>query len=246
MRSQNSSIAKATKAIIEEASELLFSRLPVSDSLVEFVSFTPYLAAQNTRGPAAWMMGLHPSHRLWHAGGLAFCSKCGSVCMGVSKTELFRECGHRGRVKDSLARVRAPLSVKNKVIPPGSEGRIRRLIKGKIDYGRARWPDGTAKDVVIPPSRFIPVRKADPVSFSSAVESSAGVLPESSSSFATCDAIAGPSRIFIPQVPKRAFFWLYEDDDVLEEQADPPVKRSRFRALEDFRGETGADSELSQ
>ena len=76
--------------------------------------------------------------------------------------------------------------------------------------------------------------------------SSAGVLPESSSPFSRFDAIAGPSSICVPQVPKRAFFWLYDEDESLEEQANSPVKRSRFRAIQDSRGETGAESELSQ
>ena len=65
------------------------------------------------------------------------------------------------------------------------------------------------------------------------MESQAGCRPESSSSFATVDVIAG-STLFVTKVPKRQFFWIGDqDDDDLEEQVEQPARKSRFRAIED-------------
>ncbi len=103
-----------------------------------------------------WMMNLHPSHRLWTAGGLAFCSECGAVSQGGSKTRLSQACGTKKGKISTRPRLIGP-NPKACKMPAGSIWRTRQLLAGKLrGVGKSVWPNGTNGKTIIVPSRIFP------------------------------------------------------------------------------------------
>ena len=115
----------------------------------------PALASSANRPPqGSWILKLHSSHRLWAAGGLAFCSECGAVSQGLQKTRLSLCCGSKPG-KSSTRPKLIGQSSKARKMPGGSQWRIKKLLSGSL-VGMPRWPDGTSKEVTIVPARVFP------------------------------------------------------------------------------------------
>ena len=97
----------------------------------------------------SWMMHLHPSHKLWTAGGLALCSECGAVSQGDRGTRLSLGCGtKRGKVT-TRPRLVGQHSRACKM-PAGSIWRTKHLLAGKLrGVGKTVWPNGTAGSVIL-------------------------------------------------------------------------------------------------
>ena len=110
-------------------------------------------------------MNLHPSHKLWTAGGLAFCSVCGAVSQGtfsLDKSRLSLTCGSKpGRIT-TRPRLIGQHSRLCKM-PAGSIWKVQQLLSGRLrGVGKSVWPDGTPGGTVLVPSRLFPY----PVEFS--------------------------------------------------------------------------------
>ena len=104
-----------------------------------------------------WMMLTHPSHRLWLAGGLAFCSECGSVSAGA-RNRLFERCGSRPGKQTTRPRLVGQSSDRPSKMPAGSIYRTKKLLQGVLKpTGRKLWPNGTPGQVTIVPTRFFPL-----------------------------------------------------------------------------------------
>ena len=101
-------------------------------------------------------MNLHPSHKLWLAGGLAFCSQCGSVSAGTVKTRLSVPCGSKPGKKTTRPKL-VGQTASGASMPAGSVYRTKKLLRGELKgTGKANWPDGTRGNVAIIPTRVFP------------------------------------------------------------------------------------------
>ena len=238
LASANAVVSKASLSVLKDARVSLIDRLPQKFHMQ--VSTPGSVAAQVKPDTPVWMLSLHPSHTLWQAGGISFCSVCGLLSSGWSKnSNLHRVCGSKFGKRKGLD-TSAP-SIRR--LPAGSEGRLRRLTKGKLPWCFEAWPNGAKKDVKIPPIRLFPNKRG----WSPAVSSAPRDLPQassasSSSSFATVDVVAGPSICHVPRVPKRPFFWLEDvqpgsEDTVSLPQARPKrrIRGKQTLAIEDAR-----------
>jgi hypothetical protein len=124
-----------------------------------------------------WMLAVDSSHTLYVAGGLLFCSKCGTIASMPRKSRLHEIC--------------IPLpeySPQNPSQKHGSLSRIAGLLGGSITSTHlSRWPNGADKRIRIKPLRFHPrapqvVRNEDaPVSQDSEVARSRSIFPGGSS-----------------------------------------------------------------
>ncbi len=146
--------AEAKKAIYEAAQQYV-ERLPLKGTTLRTAPILiPSLARSAREVTSPWIKKLHHSHKLWAAGGLAFCSECGAVSSGGRKTRLSLVCGS----KPGMRTTRPKLIGEGKMarrMPGGSEWRIKKLLSGTL-VGKSRWPDGTSKEVTIVPTRVFP------------------------------------------------------------------------------------------
>ena len=206
----------------------LVDRLPQKFQMQ--VSAPGSVVAQVKPDAPIWMLiSLHPSHTLWQAGGICFCSVCCLLSSGWSKnSNLHMNCGSKFALRKGLDASR-PTRLR---IPSGSQGRLRRLSKGELPWSFDAWPNGAKKDEKFPPVRVYPNKKgwnkeAPPVP---AVTPPQAFGVSSNSSFAVADVVAGSTVCQILRVPKRPFFWL-EDDVAGSEGAviDPSQARPKKR-----------------
>ena len=126
-------------------------------TLVSASLFQPATPSSASFHPSRnWLMNLHPSHRLWTAGGLAFCSECGALSQGCSRTRLSIGCGTRSGKKTTRPRQvgQNPRPCKT---PAGSVWRTKQLLAGRLrGVGKSEWPDGTPGSTIAVPSRIFP------------------------------------------------------------------------------------------
>lgn len=95
--SHNFQQAKQGKANVKEARHYLFKFMPLAGTTFATANqFNPVTLSDISRSqvhsPKRWMLQFHPSHVLWLAGGVCFCSGCGSINSTPRKTLLSEEC----------------------------------------------------------------------------------------------------------------------------------------------------------
>ena len=105
----------------------------------------------------AWVKKLNPSHKLWSAGGLAFCQECGAVSKGLIRTRLSDYCGSRPGRSTTLPKLIGQGKMARNM-PGGSEWKIRSLLSGHL-AGSKEWPDGDSKEVIKVLVRVFPTSK---------------------------------------------------------------------------------------
>ena len=155
-------------AVIRAAALRYASDLPKIGTSGSSLPQNPCSASSSGSVPVRnWMMNLHPSHKLWTAGGLAFCSQCGAVSQGGSKTRLSLVCGSRSGKSTTRPRL-VGQNVKACRMPAGSMWRTKQLLCGKLrGVGKSVWPNGTPGRVTIVPSRIFPHPVAESTGISS-------------------------------------------------------------------------------
>ena len=89
--------ASSKEAIKAAAAAKYVETLPKKGTTVRTAPPSHPAVASSAHRPSqgSWILKLHASHKLWAAGGLAFCSECGAVSQGVKKTRLSLCCGSR-------------------------------------------------------------------------------------------------------------------------------------------------------
>ena len=152
---EHSQVKAQAKVAIQQAALKYAEQLPKKGTTIRTVpARQPSVASSVTVPTCSWIMKLHPSHRLWAAGGLAFCSSCGAVSAGGRKTRLSLLCGSRpGKVTTRPKLIGEGRQAKT--MPGGSEWRTRKLLAGTL-VGKSRWPNGVSKEVTIIPARVFP------------------------------------------------------------------------------------------
>ena len=123
----------ASLKVIRAAALQYAENLPkVGTTLASATLFQPATASRATFHPSNnWLVNLHPSHRLWTAGGLAFCSECGAVSQGTSKGRLSLGCGTKlGKVTTRPRLIgQNPRASK---MPAGSVWKTQQLLSGML------------------------------------------------------------------------------------------------------------------
>ena len=150
-------------AAIKQAALQYVETLPKKGTTLRTVPPPPLALARSARAPpsGSWVLKLHASHKLWAAGGLAFCQSCGTVSQGVRRTRLSIVCGSKpGKTTTRPKLIGQGQQARN--MPGGSEWRIRKLLSGNL-AGMDEWPDGTSKEVTIVPARVFPYPVAFPI-----------------------------------------------------------------------------------
>ena len=152
---EHSQVKAQSKEAIRQAALKYAEQLPKKGTTIRTVPASqPAVASSVTAPTCSWIMKLHPSHRLWAAGGLAFCSFCGAVSAGGRKTRLSLICGSRpGKVTTRPKLIGEGRQAKK--MPGGSEWRTRKLLAGTL-VGKSCWPNGVSKEVTIVPARVFP------------------------------------------------------------------------------------------
>ncbi len=143
-------------AAIKIAALQYVENLPKKGTTIRTAPILQPSLARSARVPnlSNWVLKLHPSHKLWAAGGLAFCQECGAVSQGNRKTRLTSMCGSRPGKRTTRPKLIGE-GKQAKKMPGGSEWRTRKLLSGNL-VGMSKWPDGTSKEVIIVPARVFP------------------------------------------------------------------------------------------
>jgi hypothetical protein len=151
-----SRIKVESRQAISEAALLFVESLPKKGTTLNTAPlFQPMQAsAACSINLPAWVKKLNPSHKLWSAGGLAFCQECGAVSIGRIRTRLSDRCGSRPGRSTTRPKLIGQGS-RARRMPGGSEWKIRRLLSGHL-AGLKEWPDGDSKEVIELPLKVFP------------------------------------------------------------------------------------------